>query len=162
MSIDRLPWLYDPESVRGWRVVKAALFIVFGGAFLVWYLFHMPESGSSIQERGTRIEGQVFRMGTLHNGKNLLSYGFRIDGKLISIQDRSVADFDGLKHMGPVEVWYDPSDPKRCTTEAEIRGESTRMRPIWVVLFLLLMLGLAGFQIYALFQPDPGKAILAD
>jgi hypothetical protein len=161
MSIDKMPWLYDSESVRGWRVLKAGLAFLVLGAFLVWYLFHLPVSGTTIQDRGTRVEGKVFRMGTTSKGENRLSYGFHVDGKLISVQERRVDDFGGLKQMGPLEIWYDPEDPQRCTTEGEIRAESMRLGPLGIILVLLAVMGFCGFQVYLGFRPT-GKAILGN
>lgn len=50
MPIDRLPGLYDPKSVRGWRFMKAAQYFVLGTVALIWFLFNRPESGADLQK----------------------------------------------------------------------------------------------------------------
>jgi len=40
MIIEKLPGLYDAESVRGWRLLKAALMFVVTILFAGWLLFH--------------------------------------------------------------------------------------------------------------------------
>ena len=160
MSIDRLPWLYDSESVRGWQFLKAILFIVLGVGALLWMLFHKEVSAKELMETGTRIEGRVYRMETLQNGRERIAYGFTVGSNVYNISERLAADCNGLSKLGPITVWYDPADPHRCTTEHEVRLEEAKPGRIWLVLFLVVMMVLAAFQIYAILQPPPGGTLI--
>jgi hypothetical protein len=152
MSINRLPGLYDSESVKGWRLIKAVIFLFIGGSFLVWNLTHPTESKADLQKRGTLVEGRLYKTGK-YKRVDWISYGFTVGESLVSIEERPVADLDGLTLLAPISVWYDPADPRKCVTEHEVRLEESRPGRFWLYPVLLLMMALSGYQIYAIFSP---------
>ena len=152
MSINRLPGLYDSESVKGWRLIKAVVYFIVGAGFLVWSLTHPTESKADLQKRGTLVEGRLYKTGK-YKRTDWISYGFKVGEDLVSIEERPVADLDGLTLQAPISVWYDPADPRKCVTQNEVRHEESRPGRFWLYPVLLLMMAMAGYQIYSIFSP---------
>ena len=148
MSIDRFPGLYDSESVRGWRFLKAIFFFLIGSGMLLWMLFRSSPSGAELQKNGVQVEGKVTDTYLSRKGKEKISYYFVVNGRRVSIDQRTVADLEGVARLGPITVWYDPEDPQRCTTPNEIRDESA-WKKILPVAIIVLMITLSGYHIYA-------------
>jgi len=149
MPIDKLPGLYDSESVRGWRLIKAGLYFILGAGFLVWMLLHPAKSPKELLDRGTLIEARVYRIDRDKKDRDLISYGFTIEGNTYSIENRRVADTDGLTKLGPIDVWYDPGNPNYCVTRNELRYHEQQPGRIWGFGVIAVMMLLAVYQIAA-------------
>jgi hypothetical protein len=109
-------------------------------------LFHRAPSGADLQEHGVEVEGRVIKMESPKSGDRI-SYSFKAGERRMSVEYRTVADFDGLTRLGPITVWYDPADPNRCLTPNEIRAQSGG-KTLMGVIILALMMGLSGYQVY--------------
>jgi hypothetical protein len=115
---------------------------------LFWTLFHRSPSGADLQKNGVQVEGKVTDTYLTRKGAERISYYFVVDGRRVSIDQRTVADLEGVARLGPISVWYDPDDPQRCTTPNEVRGESFWKRILPFAIFGL-MICLSGYHIYA-------------
>jgi hypothetical protein len=151
MPIDRVPGLYDPESVRGWQLIKSVGAFIVCTVFLVWLLFHWPKPPDHLINTGIQVEGRVYEVQSLQNGKERISYGFMADGSTISIKDRSVNDLDGVQRLGPITVWFNPANPRDCITPNELRGRTALPRLLVIPLFLVV-LGLLALYIWSLMR----------
>jgi|SRR6185295_11939846 len=146
MSIDKMPGLYDEESVRGWQLLKALFSFIVCGIVLAWLLFHWPKPPDHLVKTGVQVEGRVYEVGTRKNGQEFISYGFSANGSSISIKERRVADLGGVQRLGPIPVWYNPADPNDCITPNELRGRSATS-PVWIVLGIVVVMALLALTI---------------
>jgi len=164
MPIDRLPGLYDPENLRGWRLVKALIFLALGAGVIVFLVVSQRRAAAleSLTRAGTAVQGRVLGC-TAERGDRVLriSYEFTVGGTTVEIRDRLVGDFDGLAPPGPVQVWYDPADPRRCITPNELRHFRHGVTPYFFGALIAILMGLSAWQAWQVLQPAP-RPLLGD
>src|SRR5580765_573600 len=108
MRIDKIPGLYDPESVRGWRLIKAFIYLGLGIGMIVFLVVSQKRAAAqeALTKTGTAIEGRVYKCWAERGDRVLrITYAFTINGNTFDIRDRLVGDFDSLKPPGPIQVW---------------------------------------------------------
>ena len=146
----------DPENLRSWRLTKAAIFALIGVGAVVWLILDQRDASRQQQllKTGTEVQGKVTDVESNRGGQHLtVSYEFTSNGATQRIDKRRVGDFTGLSHGGPVTVWVDPADPRRCV----IRNELSHVRFGWTPYlyggFIVIMMGLAAVQARKVLQP---------
>lgn len=164
MSIDKIPGLYDPESVRGWRLIKAVTYLALGVGIIVYLIASQRRASAqeTLTRTGTSIQGRVYGC-TAERGDRVLriTYAFTVGDNTVDIRDRLVGDFVGLKPPGPIQVWYDPADPRRCITPNELRHAQHGVTPYLFGGLIVIMMGLAAVQAWQILQPGR-RSMLGD
>jgi len=147
---------FDPENVRSWRLTKAAVFALIGIGAIVWVIRDKRDAArqEALLQTGTSVQGKVTAFDSRRGGQYLtVSYEFSANGAVHRIDQRRVGDFNNLGPNGPVEVWYDPADPKRCV----IRNELSHVRFGWTPYLyggvIVVMMALAATQAGRVLQP---------
>jgi len=156
MVIDRPPGLDDPESVRGWRLIKAAIYLALGVGILVVLIISQRRAAvqESLTRTGTAVQGRVYGC-TAERGDRVLriTYAFTVDANTVDVRDRLVGDFEGLKPPGPIQVWYDPADPRSCVTPNQLRHAQHGVTPYLFGGLIVIMMGLSAYQAWQTLQP---------
>jgi|SRR5579859_2305072 len=164
MPIDRLPAIDDPENQRGWRLAKALTFLALGAGIIVVLVVSQRRAAALevLTRTGIAVQGRILGC-TAEQGDRVLriSYTFTADGSSLDIRDRPVGDFDGLAPPGPIQVWYDPADPRRCTTPNELRHFRHGWTPAFFGLLLAILMGLSARQAWKVLHPAP-RSLLGD
>ncbi len=139
----------NPEQSRGWRRVKALIFLLIGMSAIGWLVVDQRRAGvlRNLTSTGTLVQARIKEMNT-HRGGNLLTlcYEFSAGGPPVEIRDRKVADFDGLEPQGTVDVWYDPADPPSCVTRNELRHPRYGATPFLFAGLIVLVMAAAALQ----------------
>ena len=158
MNIERFSWLYDPETVRGWGLLKAALMVVILSLFAGWLLFHPRATNDDLKASGGKTRGTIYRAGTDGEGVSRIGYDFKVNGINYTAKDRVVRNLDGITNGGYIPVWYDRNDPSRCTSANEEVDEGGIR--VWPILVLLGLAALCGYTVYsALLGPKSGPIL---
>lgn len=156
--IEKIPGAYDPESVRGMRLVKAALSFVVLILFAGWLLFHPRAGNDELKKNGGKGQATVYQVGTDSEGVSRISYDFRVNGIQYVAKDRVVRSLDGVKKGGLIPFWYDRNDPNRCTTADEETDEGGVR--VWPIVVLVTLAALCGWTVYAaLLGPKSGPTL---
>lgn len=147
---------FDPENLRSWRLTKAAIFALIGVGAVVWLVVDQRDASRQkrLLETGTPVHGRVTDVESKRGEQHLtVSYEFTADGVTRRVDKRRVGDFTGLAPGGPVTVWVDPADPRRCV----IRNELSHVRFGWTPYlyggFIVVLMGLAAAQARKVLQP---------
>ena len=156
--IDRLPWLYDRESVRGWWLMKAVGALIVGVLFLIWMIVQGLKPVDHLVKTGVQVEGRIQEMGLRSDGTPAISYTFYADGGNYGAERRTVADLNGLEPKGTITVWYDPKHPYDCITANELRGREGGV-PMGRITVLLCVLGGLLVFIIVLLSGSKKKAL---
>ena len=145
-----------PEHTRGWRRVKALIFLLIGVSAIGWLVYDQRRAGvlRNLASTGTLVQARIKEMNT-HRGGNLLTlcYEFSAAGSPVEIRDRKVADFDGLEAKGLIDVWYDPADPRSCVTRNELRHPRYGATPFLFAGLIVLVMAAAALQTRRETQP---------
>jgi hypothetical protein len=164
MPIDRLPGLDDPGNLRGWRLAKALIFLALGAGIIVFLVVSQRRAAAleSLTRTGTEVQGRILGC-TAERGDRVLriSYTFTAGESVLDIRDRLVGDFDGLAPPGPIQVWYDPADPRRCITPNELRHFRHGLTPYFFGALIVILMGLSARQAWKVLQPGP-RSLLGD
>jgi hypothetical protein len=147
---------FDPENLRSWRLTKAAIFALIGVGAVVWLVVDQREAFRQKQllETGTAVQGKVTGVESKRGEQHLtVSYEFTADGVTRRIDRRRVGDFTGLAHGGPVTVWIDPADPRRCVIRNELSHARFGWTPYLYGGVIVVMMGLAAVQARKVLQP---------
>jgi hypothetical protein len=156
MPIDRLSGLYDPENLRGWRLTKALIFLALGVGIIVFLVLSQRRAAAleALSRTGTAVQGRVLGC-TSERGDRVLriTYAFTVGGDTLDIHDRLVGDFDGLQPPGPIQVWYDPENPRRCVTPNELRHSRHGVTPYLFGAIIAIMMALSAWQAWQVLQP---------
>jgi len=152
----------DPENARSWRLTKASIFALIGIGAIVWVILDKRDAArqEGLLRTGTSVQGEVTGFEDRRGGQHLtVSYEFSANGATHRIDKRRVGDFNGLAPDGPVVVWFDPADPRRCV----IRNELSHVRFGWTPYLyggvIVIMMGLAAFQARQVLQPNRDSAM---
>jgi len=145
--LEKIPGFYDPESVRGMRLLKAALSFVVLILFAGWLLFHPRAGNDELKKSGGKGQGTVYQVGTDPEGVSRISYDFRVNGIQYVAKDRVVRNLDGVKKGGLIPLWYDRNDPNRCTTAMEEVDEGGIR--VWPIAILVVLAALCGYAVYS-------------
>jgi hypothetical protein len=153
---DRLPGFDDPEQVRSWRLTRAAIFFLIAAGAIAWVAVDQWRAAARrrLARSGATIQGRVTELDFQRGGQVLaISYEFSCNGTSYVARKRPVGDFKGLWAGGPVTVSYDPSDPQRCVTAAELAHVRYGWTPYLFCAVIVVMMILAGIQAYQVLQP---------
>jgi hypothetical protein len=150
----------DPENLRSWRLTKAAIFALIGVGAVVWLVLDQLDAARQRQllKTGAAVQGKVTDVESKRGGQHLtVSYEFPSNGATQRVDRRRVGDFNGLSHGGPVTVWVDPADPRRCVIQNELSHVRFGWMPYLYGGFIVIMMGLAAVQARKVLQPaHPG------
>lgn len=147
---------YAPEHARGWRRVKAIVFLLIGLGALGWLVVDQRKAAGlrSLPSTGTLVQARVKEMNSYRGGNILtLNYEFSVGSVSVDVRERKVADFEGLQLKGPIDVWYDPSDPERCITRNELRHARFGGTPFLFAGLVVLVMAAAALQTRSAIQP---------
>lgn len=146
----------DPENVRSWRLTKAAIFALVGVGAIVWLVVDQRDAKKQqeLLKTGTAIQGKVTDVESKRGGQHLtVSYEFTAGGATHRVDGRRVGDFNGLAHGGPVTVWVDPADPRRCVIQNELSHVRFGWTPYLYGAVIVVMMALAALQARKVLQP---------
>jgi hypothetical protein len=146
----------DPENLKSWRLTKAAIFALIGLGAVVWLVFDQRDAFRQKQllDTGTAVQGKVTGVESKRGEQNLtVSYEFTAGGVTRRIDRRRVGDFTGLADGGPVTVWIDPADPRRCVIRNELSHARFGWTPYLYGGVIVIMMGLAAAQARRVLQP---------
>ncbi len=145
-----------PEHSRGWRRIKALIFLLIGLSALGWLVYDQRRAGvrRGLTSTGTLVQARIKEMNSQRGGNVLtLCYEFSAGGSPYEIRDRKVADFDGLEAKGLIDVWYDPADPRSCVTRNELRHPRYGATPFLFAGLIVLVMAAAALATRRVVQP---------
>ena len=125
---------------------------------MVWLVLDQRDASrlQQLVKTGTAVQGKVTDAESKRGGQHLtVSYEFAANGATHRIDQRRVGDFNGLTRGGPVTVWIDPTDPRRCVIQNELSHVRFGWTPYLYGGVIVAMMALAAFQAKQVLQPPP-------
>lgn len=134
----------DPESMGCRRMGRGILLILLGIAALVFAVLQGRTSRAQrdLVERGTAVTGIVSKIYEQRRSTLKVCYSFPMNDTTVWIEDRRALSGEGLRPGDSIPVWYDPKDPQRCVSGAELRvggGASSTATGIGVGALMILL-----------------------
>ena len=157
MLIDKLPFLYDRESVRGWKLMKAVGALIVGVIVLIYLIVQSAKPADHLVKTGVQVEARIMDTGYGPGGAPTISYTFYAGGGNYGAEKRPVADLIGVEPKGTITVWYDPKHPYDCITQNELRGHKAGSRTSGIFITIAVLAGIVMYIGLLLRKPPDAR-----